>query len=91
MRWITFALLALLAVVHIDLWFSRNGVFHVKGLQSQLEDIQAENEQARRRNERVQAEVNDLREGLEMVEEKARHDLGMLKRDEIFIQITPKR
>ena len=39
----------------------------------------------------VQAEVRDLREGLEMVEEKARAELGMVKRDEIYIQVTPRR
>lgn len=91
MRWLTFVLLALVVLVQVDLWFSKNGVFHARGLDSQLREVQALNEQARQRNERVQAEVNDLREGLEMVEEKARAELGMVKRDEIYIQVTPKR
>lgn len=91
MRWISFILLALLLVVQVDYWFGRNGVLDARRLRGQLESIQAENEQARLRNERVRAEVNDLREGLEMVEDKARSELGMIKRDEIYIQVTPRR
>ena len=91
MRWITYALLALLVVVQVDFWFSRTGVFHVRGLRDQLEGLQQEGDQARARNEQVQAEVNDLREGLEMVEDKARRELGMIKRDEIYIQVAPAR
>ncbi|MBM3388078.1 MAG: septation ring formation regulator EzrA [Betaproteobacteria bacterium] len=91
MRWITVTLMALLVLVQADLWFSRNGVFHVRGLQSQLGDVRRDIDAARGRNEQVQAEVHDLREGLEMVEEKARAELGMVKRDEIYIQVTPQR
>ena len=49
------------------------------------------NEAAKRRNEQLSAEVNDLQEGLEMVEEKARFELGMIKPDEIFVQLSPAR
>lgn len=91
MRWITAILLALLVLVQADLWFSRNGMFHVRGLQGQLDDVRGQIDEAKARNEQVQAEVNDLREGLEMVEEKARAELGMVKRDEIYIQVSPRR
>jgi cell division protein FtsB len=91
MRWITGALLALLVLVQVDLWFSRNGMFHVRGLGEQLEEVRDQIDAAKARNEQVQAEVKDLREGLEMVEEKARAELGMVKRDEIYIQVTPRR
>ena len=63
----------------------RPGANAGQGLQRQL----ATNEAARARNARVVAEVSDLKEGLEMVEEKARFDLGMVKPDEIFVQISP--
>jgi cell division protein FtsB len=46
------------------------------------------NEEARRRMEQLSAEVNDLKEGLNMVEERARHELGMVKANEIFVQIA---
>lgn len=91
MRWITGTLLALLVLVQADLWFSRNGVFHVRGLRGQLDEVREQIDSAKARNDQVQAEVNDLREGLEMVEEKARAELGMVKRDEIYIQVTPRR
>ena len=49
------------------------------------------NTAARQRNDRLQAEVSDLKEGLEMVEEKARAELGMIKPDEIYVQVAPRK
>ena len=60
-------------------------------LQLQLSRQQLANDDARARNTRLEAEVRDLREGLEMVEEKARSELGMVKPDEILVQIAPRR
>ena len=91
MRVVTLALLALLALVHAELWFGKGGVPHVMGLQRQLDAQRATNDAARQRNERMAAEVADLKEGLEMVEEKARAELGMLKPDEVFVQYTTRR
>jgi len=91
MRWITLALVALLVAVQADLWLGRSSIPYVMGLRSQLAAQQAANESARARNARLQAEVNDLREGLEMVEEKARSELGMIKPDEILVQVTAAR
>ena len=92
MRFVTLALVALLALVHVELWFGKGGVPRMIELQGKLEAQQATNEAARHRNALLAAEVNDLKEGLEMVEEKARYDLGMVKLDEILVQITtPKK
>jgi cell division protein FtsB len=90
MRWVTVVLVALLAAVQADLWFGRASLPHVMGLRSQLADQQATNEAARARNARLGAEVNDLKEGLEMVEEKARGELGMVRPDEILVQVTKR-
>ncbi len=90
-RWITLTFLALLALVQADLWLGGNGLLHVQRLRGQLDELRQEIDAAKARNDRVQAEVNDLREGLEMVEDKARSDLGMIKRNEIYIQVTPGR
>ncbi|HEY0820878.1 MAG TPA: cell division protein FtsB, partial [Rhizobacter sp.] len=84
-------LLVLLGLVHAELWFGKGGVPRVMELQSKLADQKTANESARTRNEQLAAEVRDLREGLEMVEEKARSELGMVKPDEIYVQVTPKR
>jgi cell division protein FtsB len=56
-----------------------------------VDEQKAANERARMGNEQLGAEVIDLKEGLEMVEEKARGELGMVKPDEIFIQVSPPR
>ena len=92
MRLLTLALLALLALGHAELWFGKGGVPRVVELSGKLLEQKAANEAARQRNVQLLAEVSDLKEGLEMVEEKARFELGMVKPDEILVQITsPKR
>ena len=91
LRWSTAALLALLALVQAQLWLGGGGKPHAMNLQLQLGRQQAVNDEARMRNARLEAEVRDLREGLEMVEEKARSELGMVKPDEILVQFAPRR
>jgi len=88
MRFVTAALLLLIALVHAELWFGRGGVPRVMELQSKLDEQTTANEVARLRNDQLLAEVSDLKEGLEMVEEKARRELGMVKPDEILVQIS---
>ena len=82
---------ALLAVVQAQLWLGSGGKPHAMNLHLQLGRQQAVNDDARVRNARLEAEVRDLREGLEMVEEKARSELGMIKPDEILVQFAPRR
>ena len=91
MRLIPFVLIGLLLLVQAELWAGKGGRSHVVQLQSQLRAQQQANEAARLRNQRLEAEVNDLKEGLEMVEEKARSELGMVKPDEILVQLSPRR
>ena len=57
-------------------------------LQKELELQKESNEEARKKIEQLSAEVNDLKEGLNMVEERARHELGMVKANEIYVQIA---
>jgi len=87
-RLLTLLLAALIVLVQAELWFGRSGVPHVMELQSKLDSQTAANDQARRRNEQLSADVSDLKEGLEMVEEKARFELGMVKSDEILVQLS---
>jgi len=81
-------LIALLVIVHAQLWFGRGSVARVGHMVNELQEQEAKNLQARRGNERLQVEIQDLKEGLDMVEEKARLELGMVKPNEIFVQIT---
>jgi cell division protein FtsB len=60
-------------------------------LRKQLAEQRRANDQARERNVRVAAEVVDLREGLEMIEEKARAELGMVKPNEILVQVSARK
>jgi cell division protein FtsB len=86
-RWVTALLVGLLAIVHGQMWFGRGSVTQVQELRNDLATQRATNDEARQRNEQLTNEVRDLREGLEMVEEKARSELGMVKPNEIFVQI----
>ena len=92
MRYVSLALIALFALVHAELWFGKGGVPRMMELRGKLAEQQAANQSSRARNTQLDAEVRDLKEGLEMVEEKARFELGMVRRDEILVQLsTPRR
>ena len=91
MRWTTVALAAGLLVVQADLWFGKGNMPYVMSLRKQVDAQRTANVGARERNARVAAEVSDLKEGLEMVEEKARAELGMVRPDEILVQVTARR
>ena len=92
MRYVSLALIVLIGLVHAELWFGKGGVPRMMELRGKLADQQAANTADRARNAQLVAEVSDLKEGLEMVEEKARFELGMVKPDEILVQVSaPKR
>ena len=88
-RLIPAILMVLLAVFHGQLWIGRGSIPSVREMQQRLDQQLAKNAQAQLVNDQLAAEVRDLKEGLEMVEEKARSELGMVKPNEIFVQITP--
>jgi cell division protein FtsB len=88
MRLLPLALAALLLMVHAELWFGKGGVPHEITLRGELKQQLADNAEARARNEQLAAEVADLREGTEMVEEKARRELGMVRPDELLVVVT---
>ena len=81
-------LIGLLAILHAQLWYGRGSVPNVARLVEQLKVQKQQNEQAHLANEQLSAEVRDLKEGLEMVEEKARLELGMVKPNEIYVQFA---
>ena len=89
-RLVPLVLLALLGAIHAQLWTGRGSVHHVRDMQQRIAEQQAENDKARQENARLQSEVNDLKEGLDMVEEKARSELGMVKPNEVYVQFTPR-
>jgi cell division protein FtsB len=87
-RIVPIILVLLLLIVQWQLWTGRGSVRDVSQLQEKLADQKEANARAALNNERLANEVNDLKEGLEMVEERARQELGMVKPNEVFVQIT---
>ena len=83
-------LITLLVILHGQLWFGRGSVPSVARMTSELEAQRQRNVQAQQANDRLGAEVRDLKEGLEMVEEKARLELGMVKPNEILVQYAKR-
>ena len=81
-------LIALLVLFHAQLWMGRGSIPNVREMQRKLDELQAKNLKAQTSNDQLTAEVRDLKEGLEMVEEKARSELGMVKPNEIFVQVN---
>lgn len=87
-RLVPLLLLSLLVILHAQLWFGRGSVPQVAKLSTELADQRARNVQAAQANDRLNAEIHDLHEGLEIVEEKARGELGMVKNNEIYVQVA---
>ncbi len=90
-RFIPALLIALLLVLHAQLWFGRGSVPRVAGMKQQLAAQELANRDAQQRNDQLVSEVRDLQEGLDMVEELARAELGMVKPNEIFVQIAQNK
>jgi len=87
-RIVPIILVLLLLIVQWQLWTGRGSVRDVAQLQEKLTQQKEANARAALANDRLANEVNDLKEGLEMVEERARQELGMVKPNEVFVQIT---
>ncbi len=81
-------LLTLLVIFQLQLWFGRGSIPDVWRLRQQFQTQLALNTQTELKLERMRAELRDLRDGMEMVEERARSEIGMVKPNEIFVQIA---
>lgn len=77
-------------VLQLSLWFGEGGILDVHRLKKAVAVQQAENLRLRQRNQVLEAEVSDLKNGREAIEERARLDLGMIKDDETFYLVTGK-
>jgi cell division protein FtsB len=81
------ALIALLLILQGQIWLGKGSVPTVIELEHKIQEQNELNAKAKRINGQLNSEVNDLKEGLNTVEERARHELGMVKANEIFVQI----
>jgi cell division protein FtsB len=80
-------LIALLLILQGQIWLGKGGVPTVIDLEMKIQEQNELNAKAKRINGQLNSEVNDLKEGLNTVEERARLELGMVKANEIFVQI----
>lgn len=88
MRYLVAILLGLLLMLQYRLWLGEGGVLEVHRLNSVIAEQRADNQLLKRRNEALEAEVKDLKSGLEAIEERARRELGMVKDGEVFYQVV---
>jgi cell division protein FtsB len=87
MKLITLILIALIAALQYPLWLGKGSWSRVWEVHRQLQDQIQTNRKLQARNAALDAEVRDLKQGLDAIEERARSELGMIKQDEIFFQV----
>ncbi|HEU4350399.1 MAG TPA: cell division protein FtsB [Burkholderiales bacterium] len=89
MRILGAILVALIVLIQYPLWLGKGGWLRAWEVDRQVEAQKAKNHQLEDRNAALAAEVKDLKQGTEAIEERARGELGMLRPDEIFFQYVP--
>jgi len=87
MRFIAIVLATLLVLIQYPLWLGKGGWLRVWDMQHQVDVAHAKVQELKKRNAKLESEVNDLKDGTDAVEERARFELGMLKKGEVFIQV----
>ena len=89
MRILAFTLAGLILLLQYPLWLGKGSWLRVWDLDRQVQAQKDQNAALQTRNVALDAEVKDLKQGVDAVEERARYELGMIKRDEVFFQIVP--
>jgi len=87
MKLLLAGLLVLFITLQVSLWVGEGSLAEVHQLQQKIEKQQAENKRLSERNAALEAEVRDFKQGLGAIEERARNELGMIKKDETFFQV----
>jgi len=90
MRWLTVGLLALIGLLQYPLWLGKGGWLRVWEYDRQLQQQKEVTRKLEIRNAGLDAEVRDLKQGYDAIEERARFELGMIRQDETFVQIPEK-
>lgn len=89
MRLVAAALAILILALQYPLWLGKGGWLRVWDLDRQVGVQKQHNDKLRQRNAALDAEVRDLKQGFEALEERARYELGFIRQDEVFFQILP--
>jgi cell division protein FtsB len=88
MKILSFVLVGLLLALQYPLWIGKGSWMKVRELDRSLAEQREGNARLKARNDALDAEVRDLKEGTEAIEERARLELGMVRKDEIFYQVV---
>jgi cell division protein FtsB len=88
MKALVIGLAASIVLLQYPLWFGKGGWLRVWAVDRQLQEQKETNARLRQRNNALDAEVRDLKQGLDALEERARYELGMIKQDEVFFQVV---
>ena len=88
---LTFIFFLLILLIQYPLWFAEGGFKSILEKNNQIKEQQKINADLKKQNDALIAEVNDLKKGTKAFEERARDELGMIKKDEIFFQIINKK
>ncbi len=91
MRILGLTLAVFIVLLQYPLWLGKGGWLRVWSLDQQVQEERDANARLRQRNGALDAEVRDLKQGSDAIEERARYELGMIKQDEIFFQVVPAR
>ena len=89
MRILLAVLILMLILLQYKLWLGEGGFADIRRLEQKVAEQIEENAKLEQRNRELQAEVEDLREGYEAIEERARNELGMIREEEEFYQVVP--
>lgn len=87
MKTVAFILVTLIALVQYSLWYGKGGWLEVFELEKQLQDQHRLNQKFQNQNTILEAEIIDLKQGFDAIEELARSELGMIRKDEVFFQV----
>lgn len=87
MKWLVLVLVILLGYLQYRLWIGEGSLAHAHRLENEIKQQQADIDRMRERNRILDVEVEELKTGLDTIEERARNDIGLIKKDETFFII----
>ena len=90
MKWLATILLVVFISLQYRIWFGQSSFQKIQQQENKVSQIKLENDELQLRNQKLLAEIKDLRKGVDSVEERARFQLGMIKEDEVFFRLIKK-
>jgi cell division protein FtsB len=87
MKWVALVLVVILGSLQYRIWFGESSFREISEQREKADNIRKENKELEIRNQKIMAEIKDLRDGKDAIEERARYQLGMIKEGEVFIRI----